>query len=117
MMGKNLPIELAVVGKCHGGCNQDGFGIYEVPSLLLSSNRILWNNKALKDDTGHRDMQGDFDTCSCDARAVVQCAPYEAKFIKVYQPAVSQLTLNCIGSIEKCQMTPFKTETIGSSLL
>jgi hypothetical protein len=52
--GENLPIKLAVVGKCCG-CNADGFGLYEVPYMLSSPNRLLWNNQALKDGTGHRD--------------------------------------------------------------
>jgi hypothetical protein len=112
--GNNLPIELVVGGKCRGGCNPDGFGLYEVPSLLSSPNRLLWNNEALnKDDTGHRDLQGDFDTCYCDARAVAQRAPFEAEFIEVYQPAVSNLTLDCIGSVGECQFgTTFKTEIV-----
>jgi hypothetical protein len=33
--------------KCRGGCNPDGFGLYEVPTLLSSQTRLLWNNEAL----------------------------------------------------------------------
>ncbi len=78
------------MGKCRGGCNPDGFGLYEVPSLLSSPNRLLWDDEAaLKDDTEHRDLKGYFDTYNCDAQAVAKSPPYEAEFIKAYQPAVS----------------------------
>jgi hypothetical protein len=84
-----------------------------VPSLLLSPNRLLWSNENLKDDTGHRDLQRDFDTCYCDASAVAQRVPYEAEVINAYQPAVSNLTLDCIESVGECQFgTTFKTEIL-----
>ncbi len=82
-----------------GGCNPDGFSLYEVPTLLLSPNRLLWNNKVLKEDTGNHDLQGDFDNCYCDAQAIAQRALYEAEVIKAYQPAVSNLALDCIAQL------------------
>jgi hypothetical protein len=100
----SLPIEFEVSGECRGGCDPEGddFGLYEVPSLP-SSTRLLWNDKALKDDTGHRHL----------TQAIAQRAPYESDFIEAYTGAVSDLELTCITSVGECPpRTKFTIELV-----
>jgi hypothetical protein len=53
------------------------------------------------------------ETCYCNAQAVAQYAPLESELIAVYQLSVGNLTLDCIGSVGKCNFgTTFNTISV-----
>ena len=108
--GDSLPIKLSLSGECRG-CNPQNVSVYDLPpATSVSTRRFLSSEQPVEQNSKSRHLNEVGDTCYCGSQYVAKRAPLESEFIKEYQPAVGNLTIDCIGGIGQCDF-PSSFET------